>query len=102
MRSNGKLVGTILVATTTALGVISGCRHRPPPPAPERRVATTDTVRSLRAAYQQSDPGARVGLVIISRPDLGNLVAVGDVPLQDFREGDPITFLDADQNVLAH
>jgi hypothetical protein len=74
---------------------LTGC-VKDPPPAPEpQRVSPDQALRELRAELQSADPRSRVGLVISVLHE-ERLVAVGDIPVQDFREGDVITFVDQD------
>ena len=91
----------VLMVMVMALAAVSGCREKKEPPPPPTPIASGDAVQQMRQSYQKADPGARVGVVTISRPDL-NLGAVGAVATADFKDGDVINFMDGDQNMIAH
>jgi hypothetical protein len=58
-------------------------------------------VQALRQQLATADPHSFVGLVIAVRPE-DKFVAVGDVPVGNFHEGDAFVIVDSKQNVLAH
>jgi len=57
-----------------------------PPAAPEM-------ANSLRASIQKSAPGSLVGIVILALSD-SPYAAVGDIPVQDAKVGQTVTFID--------
>ncbi len=92
-----------LPALLTVLALIAGCQSStqqadsdtvPPPSVNVERVA------EVRALYQQVNPNTRVGYVNAMLPS-DELVSVVDVPTEDFRNGDAITFVDLQQNPIA-
>ena len=98
MRFNHPIV--LLAMVVVAAGLLSGCRadkeqQAPAPPA------TEDRVRMIRQSYQTIDPGARVGLVAETLPEY-RLVAVSEMPVDEFREGDVVTFIDTNEEVLVN
>lgn len=92
---------TSWAAVATLAAVLVGCHHQQPPAGPPvAPPATAETVSQIRAAYQQRDPSSVVGLVIATLPDK-NLAAVGDVPVNQFKSGDLVTFIDSNQSIIA-
>ena len=81
------------------LVVIIGCAPKRVPSQPSPQPASAQQVQTIRDAYSRAYPDSRVGVVIATRkPD--RLVAVGEVSGGDFREGETVTFIDAQQRVL--
>jgi hypothetical protein len=54
---------------------------------------------AIRDSYTKANTNARVGLVTAVLPDQ-RLAAVSNVPLNDFKVGDVITFVDANGKIL--
>jgi hypothetical protein len=90
MRFRGMLVATLMA------GVLAGCQHKKAAPVP----LAPEAVQEIRQSYMSVDPKARVGVVIAALPEKG-LVAVGDVPVADFKEGDVVVFIDNHRQVIA-
>lgn len=85
-----------LLCTALLCVVAAGCQHRRPvvqPLAPE-------AVQSIRESYLRVDPSTRVGTVIAALPEKG-LVAVGQLPVNEFKEGDVLVFVDTSRQVIA-
>jgi hypothetical protein len=78
--------------------VLSGCRHDSPP-ASTPQAAGEARIEQIRRTLTEQDPGVVVGQVIETLPE-ARLVAVGPVPVDQFRKGDIITFIDQDINVI--
>jgi hypothetical protein len=82
------------------LGLLAGCQRVAPeepvvePPAPPRLDEDT------RARYQKLYPDAHIGRVIATLPG-DRLAAVGDVPVQQFRPGDVVTFVGAEGTLVS-
>ena len=89
------------IATLAAAAALAGCQNKQqqagPPIAPP---ATAETAQQIRQAFQQRDPSTLVGLVIATLPD-ADLAAVGDVPVNQFKNGDLVTFIDSNQAIIA-
>src|SRR4051794_36111006 len=64
--------------------------------------ASPAKVREIRQQVATTNPSALVGVVIAVEPKGRPFAAVGDVPAQEFHEGDPIAFIDSNQNELTH
>jgi len=96
MHTSRKLI--LIIFATAAVG--TGCAHKKPPPSqPSPQPATAQQVQAIREAYNRAYPDSRVGVVIATRKQ-DRLVAVGQVRPADFREGQTVTFIDAQQRVL--
>jgi len=94
-----------VLAAALSLGAVlcgmSGCQPAPPPPPPatEPAMPSPDKIAELRQSYQQQAPGTLVGEVVgVLTSD--RLAAVGDVPAQEFKEGDYVTFVDMSRKVI--
>jgi hypothetical protein len=91
---------TITGLAALALGAAHlGCAPKPqpdpgPPPPPPEAI-----YQQIRADLQQV-PGTLVGRVTTARADL-QLVAVGDVPVTEFRPGDVLSFIDDARTPIA-
>jgi hypothetical protein len=89
------------IATLAAAAALAGCQNKQqqagPPVAPP---ASAETVRQIRQAFQERDPSTLVGPVIATLPD-ADLAAVGDVPVDQFKNGDLVTFIDSNQAIIA-
>ena len=96
------LSGLLLVGTA----VLAGCQPPPPPPTVVVPVVpppptTADRVAAYRAMVEKVKPGSIVGLVVATQSE-SNLAAVGDLPVQDFKVGQTVSFVDIDGNVINH
>lgn len=95
-----RLAGLMVVTSLLALGCAPREQQAGEEDTPMLSTAE-QTAEQLRRSYQQADPDARVGVVMAVRDEL-RLAAVGQVPVSDFRDGDTITFIDLNEQVLAH
>lgn len=86
-------VGMGLMACCLAAG---GCQSDNNSSAGSESAAQT-----LRQQLAAADPHSYVGLVIAVQP-ADKFVAVGDLPVGNFHEGDAFVILDSKQNILAH
>ena len=86
-----------MLAAALMLGVVVGCHHNKKQIA---EPASPQTVQEIRQSYQAVDPNARVGVVTAALPQRG-LVAVGDVAVADFNEGDVLVFMDSQRHIIA-
>jgi hypothetical protein len=79
---------------------LPGCGGRTPA-QPDAPPADTARLAAVRQAIRASDPAAIVGIVteVLS---IRSYVAVSDVPLDEFRAGEPITIIDSQQRVITH
>lgn len=91
-------MGAVLMLAAMAAGTLIGCGPRkdeaepPPPPV----VAVPE---ETRAALQRQAPDALIGRVIAARPQ-DQLVAVGEVAPDQFKEGDIVTFYGGRDQVI--
>jgi hypothetical protein len=81
---------------------LCGCQSHPkeptqPAPPP---VASADKIAAIRETIQKGQPGSLVGQVIAVSTEYGPYAAVADLPVQDVKVGQVITFLDADGNPI--
>jgi hypothetical protein len=85
-------------ASLCLVAVLAGCHSRTQNVggAP----ATPARLEELRAAYTMQRPGTVVGAVIAVLPEQ-SLLAVGDVPVDRFAEGDMVSIIDSKENTLA-
>lgn len=90
MKSRGMLVAALM------LGVVVGCHHKKQAATP----VSPEVLQEVRESYTQIDPSARVGVVIAALPGKG-LVAVGDVAVADFNEGDVVVLMDSHRHIIA-
>ena len=81
------------------LGVVlvSGCTR---PKEPETKAPPTPIGNDVVAAYQKKHPEALIGRVVAVRPE-DRLLAAGEVPVGDFKNGDSVVILGSDQEQLA-
>jgi hypothetical protein len=86
----------MIASVIAGVFLIGGCHQESVPPAPP---VTDAQLQALRAQYRQTDATARVG-VVTSVLESANLASVSKVPTKDFVEGDIITFMDSNGNVL--
>lgn len=82
----------IVVAMFLVSMMLIGCKSTP-------KTLDAAGIQQVRTSYTKVDPNARLGVVIAVLADKG-LVAVGDLPVADFAEGDVLVLLDKDQKVI--
>ena len=96
------MIITRLVPVALAAALIGGCTTTTT--SDDQPIAqpagSLETVAQIRATYQAVNPDTRVGYVNAELPG-AQLVSVTDVPVEDFRNGDAITFINAQQQVIA-
>jgi hypothetical protein len=88
-----------LIPAAVAVGLISGCRpdqQKQSPAPPSAQPASPQRIAEIREKYRQQNPGVIVGPVVDAMPQV-QLVAVGDVPLDQFRRGDVVAFINLDE-----
>src|SRR5437870_5559983 len=91
----------LLIAATLFGGLSAGCQNKPKAnQSPPEAVAGRDTIQAIRESYQRVNPSARVGVVVRMLPE-SSLAAVGDIPVNEFHQGDPLTFVNANTDVIA-
>src|SRR5690242_15947563 len=103
MRTAGAMIASAAAFATSILSasLLTGCAgpqheknanatHNTATVASDRQA--TVTVQSLRDAFMQRNPNAKFGEVTAVLPQ-NQLAAVGDLPVDQFRRGDTITFL---------
>lgn len=93
-----------LLRTTLAAALLfamAGCMAPPAPPPAPQPMPTPDKISALRASYQQQAPGTLLGQVDAVR-ESDQLVAINDIPVQEFKEGDPVTFIDISSTIINH
>ncbi len=89
MKAMGWMLGGLVMGIT-----LVACQKNtaPPPPAvvqpPTPTPATADTISAIRAA----EPKALIGRVVVVLPT-DRLAAIGEVPVQDFKVGDRLSFM---------
>jgi hypothetical protein len=91
---------TIALGLLMSGGLLAGCAQKPAP-APMPRVPTSQQVSEMRDAFKKVSPSARVGIVTAVLADQ-SLAMVGDFPVDGVRAGDIISFVDADEQAIAH
>lgn len=90
-------VAPLLCGLLTAMP-LTGCQNKPREGAP----ASPQVVRAIRQQINATNPDAIVGVVIAIEPKGRPFAAVGDVPAEQFHAGDPMTFIDSNNNQLTH
>ena len=70
------------------VGALTGCRG----PMGVEPPASAKRLDQIRAEFRKENPTAIVGRVV---DVYQNFAAIGDVDVQDFREGDVVTFVDS-------
>jgi len=85
-----------------ALGLLSGCMEKPKPvpPPPEPGPASAQDVARIRHDLRREDPNAEVGQVDAVMT-ANHLVAIKDVPVQDFPAGQAINIVNPNLKVIA-
>ena len=91
MKSRGMLVVALM------LGVVAGCHQKKQGAA---EAVSPEKLQEVRQSYVAIDPNARVGMVIATLPGKG-LVAVGEVAVADFKEGDVVVLMNSDRHIIA-
>src|SRR3989442_2031457 len=88
-------IRTAGAAAVLAAGLLlqQGCQTRRQPATREPAQPSLSASQRLREELLRADPNARVGIVSSALHD-AQLVAVRDVPVEGFAEGDTISFLD--------
>lgn len=91
---------SILLLMLSGLSLV-GCQNKPEQ-SDEANLATASEqdVAAIRQRYLSANANHRVGVVVAVMSD-AKLVAVGDIPVQDFGINDVMTFLDADEQPVA-
>jgi hypothetical protein len=82
-----------------ALAALFACQPKPAPettttPTTPGTVASADTAAQIRDSIQHAQPGSYVGRVIAVSTTYGPYAAVGDIPTQDVKVGQVLTFVD--------
>jgi hypothetical protein len=80
-----------------AAGLLVGCQTREQPRAVEPGPAPIQAAESLRATLMRANPDAQVGIVAAALPD-AQLVAVREAPVDQFKVGSTVQFVDVDRN----
>jgi hypothetical protein len=91
-------VPSSLCCGAIAAMLLLGCENK----AREGTPASPQVVVAIRKEITASNPDALVGVVIAVEPKGRPFAAVSDVPAEQFREGDPMTFIDSNNNQLTH
>ena len=89
-RRSGLLV--VFAASLFAVA-LTGCQNKKKQ-ADEVPPVSEMNAEAIRERYMRQNPNNRVGVVQAVREE-SHLVAVGDIPLQDFGIGDSLVFIDA-------
>ena len=94
-------IRTAGAAAVLAAGLLlqKGCQTRRQPATREPAQPSLSASQRLREELLRADPNARVGIVSSALHD-AQLVAVRDVPVEGFAEGDTIAFLDGNGRPL--
>ena len=76
--------------------LFSGCtRQKPQEPTPQPAMMSDDAV----AAYRKKHPEALIGRVVAIRAQ-DHLLAAGDVPVADFKQGDAVVILGSSEQQI--
>ena len=81
------------------LGIVllDGCtREKPPELKPQPAAMSDDAL----ASYRKKHPEALIGRVVAIRPE-DHLLAAGDVPVADFKQGDAVVILGSSEQEIA-
>ena len=84
---------TLILSLALAGMMGSGCANKSKSDGAKLPPPSAQDAAAVRERFMRTNPQARVGIVAAVSPEL-HMVAVGDVPLQDFAIGDVITFID--------
>ena len=91
-------LGSVMVLLTILVGCQSNApREQQAPVAPP---ATPDTLAGVRLMFHATHPNAMIGMVLSVRTE-DKLAAVGDLPLDKFRNGQAVVFIDSNANPIA-
>lgn len=89
-----------IIVLALSAGLLAGCtRTAREPEAPP--TASRDKVQALRESYMRSNPNVRVGVVTNVLTE-ERLASVGDVSLDDFQDGQGLTFIDSSGKTLTY
>lgn len=96
------MIHTRILPALFAAALLAGCQANvtTSDDAVEQPAISLENVARIRAMYQEINPDTRVGYINAGLPG-EQLVSVTDVPVEDFRTGDAITFINASQQVIA-
>ena len=85
-----------------AVALLAGCASKPVP-APVSVAPSTDQVQMLRETYKSTFPTAKVGVVstVLIDDDSTSYAMVSDIDTAGLKDGDYVSFIDADQAVIA-
>ena len=88
-------IRTAGAAAILAAGLLSqqGCQNRRQPAPRASAQPSLSASHAMREKLMRADPSALVGLVTSTLPDV-QLVAVREVPAEEFAEGDTVQFID--------
>jgi hypothetical protein len=89
-----------IIVLALSAGLLAGCA-RTPRESETPPTASRDKVQELRDSYTRSDPNVRVGVVTSVLPE-ERLASVGDVSLDDFQDGQGLTFIDTNGKTLTY
>jgi hypothetical protein len=89
----------LIFGLLVSAGMTAGCQTTPKKTEPE--MATPDKAAALRESIQKAQPGAQVGRVIVVLTD-APYAAVIDLPVQDVKAGQTITFVDGEGNPVSN
>lgn len=95
-----KMIHTRILPALLAAALLVGCQTTTSTDGVDQSAISLDNVARIRAMYQEINPDTRVGYIDADLPG-EQLVSVADIPVEDFRVGDAITFIDAQQQVIA-
>jgi len=90
---------SLTIPALLAAAVLTGCASKPKP-VPQSQVPSADMVQTLRETYKTAFPNAKVGVVSTVLPD-ADYAMVSDIDTTGLKEGNFISFIDADQSVIA-
>jgi hypothetical protein len=86
----GALSSAAFLSITLAL---AGCQSQEKKADKAAPPASSERANEIRASIQKSQPNALVGIVILTLDDRP-YTAIGDVPVQDAKVGQTVTFID--------
>jgi hypothetical protein len=96
-RSSALRLTLMLASMLTLIDCGWGCAAKKSAPP-----ASRETLAAVRQHMAAADPNALVGLVIAVEPGGQPFAAVSDMPAKEFREGEPITFIDSNRKYLTN
>jgi hypothetical protein len=89
-------VGIVLLIACVSIACVGCAQNKADAPA------SPAVVRAVRQKLTKTNPQVLVGAVTAVEPNGKPFAAVGDVPAAQFHVGEPIAFLNANQEVLTH